>query len=140
MSNNTIPIAPAPWTLKATIYLFATYTSASQLPPLSYSSLESNHPPFTASSKFVGGLGSVQLIRYTESPVGPYDELLIVPGFFEWGDAGGRRKNARVSRIYVSQRDTCWNGRKSRFCFPFNSVAVVNPYSKAICSTLWTFT
>ena len=26
----------------------------------------------------------VQIIRHTESPVGPYDELVLVPGEFEY--------------------------------------------------------
>lgn len=74
----------------------------------------------------------VQVIRYTESPVGPYGELLVVPGRFEREEmvrrGGGdgaeptvgvvsrkkrRGENSRVTRIYVSQERTCWNGRKS---------------------------
>lgn len=64
----------------------------------------------------------VQIIRYTSSPVGPYDELLVVPGYFEYerdredGKGGVRvekKKNARITRIYVSQKETCWNGRAS---------------------------
>jgi hypothetical protein len=66
----------------------------------------------------VGGLGMIQVIRYTESPVGPYDELVIVPGGFEWEDAKKiKKRNVRVTRIYVSQKETCWNGRKSEFDF-----------------------
>lgn len=64
----------------------------------------------------------VQIIRYTESPVGPYDELVLVPGNFEYEsnelDAQGKRekkKNLKVSRIYVSQEKTCYNGRKSKW-------------------------
>ncbi|TDZ30990.1 hypothetical protein C8035_v001930 [Colletotrichum spinosum] len=34
--------------------------------------------------EFLGRLGMIQVIRYTESPVGPYDELLVVPGFFKY--------------------------------------------------------
>lgn len=64
---------------------------------------------------FVGGIGMVQIIRYTESPVGPYDELLLVPGFFKYdGPNGETRKNVRITRIYVSQKYTCWNGRTSK--------------------------
>jgi hypothetical protein len=62
----------------------------------------------------------VQVIRYTESPVGPYDEMLIVPGYFECDskdvDKQGKRikkQHVRVSRIYVDSKFTCWNGRKS---------------------------
>jgi hypothetical protein len=64
----------------------------------------------------------VQIIRYTESPVGPYDELVLVPGDFEYEsnelDNQGKRKkksNLKVSRIYVSQENTCYNGRKSKW-------------------------
>lgn len=84
-----------------------------------YSSLESRSS--FANGKFIGGIGMVQVIRYSETPVGPYDELVLVPGFFTYPrkrDSKGRetvkeQKNARVTRIYVSQKDTCWNGRKS---------------------------
>jgi len=73
--------------------------------------------------KFLGGLGMLQLIRYTESPVGPYDELLIVPGTFAYEKEtieGERvkvekKRNLRITRIYVSQKATCWNGRTSEF-------------------------
>lgn len=61
--------------------------------------------------KFLGGLAMVQVIRYTETPVGPYDELLLVPGAFEYELEGNVKKGLRCSRIYVSQKDTCWNGR-----------------------------
>lgn len=66
----------------------------------------------------------VQLVRYTETPVGPYDELVIMPGDFEvpvlsgGGGGGGEgergkkkvKKNTRITGIWVSQKDTCWNG------------------------------
>ena len=57
----------------------------------------------------------VQLIRYSDSPVGPYDELLVTPGKFEYEvEEGGKRikkRNTRITRIYVSQKATCYNGR-----------------------------
>ena len=65
----------------------------------------------------------VQIVRYTETPVGPYDELVIMPGDFEvpvlsGGGGGGQgeggkkkvKKNTRITGIWVSQKDTCWNG------------------------------
>jgi len=64
----------------------------------------------------------VQVIRYTESPAGPYDELLIVPGKFEYevekqkkdGKIKSETKSdLRLTRIYVSQKHTCFNGRKN---------------------------
>jgi hypothetical protein len=71
----------------------------------------------------------VQIIRYTESPVGPYDELVLVPGGFEYEsnelDNQGKRKkksNLKVSRIYVSQEKTCYNGRKSKWSILLSSL------------------
>ena len=64
----------------------------------------------------------VQIVRYTETPVGAYDELVIIPGDFEVpvlsGGSGGEgeggkkkvKKNTRITGIWVSQKDTCWNG------------------------------
>jgi hypothetical protein len=65
-----------------------------------------------------GGLSMLQLIRYTDTPAGAYDELVIVPGGFEYPAHGKNgtvvtKVGNRISRIYVSQRNTCWNGRKS---------------------------
>ena len=59
------------------------------------------------------------LLRYTETPVGSYDELAIMPGYFETskekGDGkennGKQAKNMRITAIWVSQRDTCYNGK-----------------------------
>jgi hypothetical protein len=78
--------------------------------------------------EMLGGLGMIQVIRYTESPVGPYDELVVVPGGFEWEDAKKTKKrNVRVTRIYVSQKATCWNGRKSEFGF-YSSLVVYSRF------------
>lgn len=64
----------------------------------------------------------MQIVRYSETPVGPYDELVIVPGDFEVpvlngsgsGEGNGEKKkvkkNSRITGIWVSQKDTCWNG------------------------------
>ncbi len=74
----------------------------------------------------------VQIIRYTESPVGPYDELVLVPGKFEYEsndlDAQGRRikkSNLKVSRIYVSQEQTCYNGRNSERLYSPSPIATI---------------
>jgi hypothetical protein len=57
--------------------------------------------------------------RYHDSPVGAYDEVLIVPGSFEVGAKGKERKMLRVTRIYVSERGTLWNGTSFRFFYSF---------------------
>lgn len=66
----------------------------------------------------------VQLIRYRDSPVGPYDEMVLIPGYFEVTreGKGGRRiveRRARVTRIYVSREGTCYNGRLSMAVFVY---------------------
>lgn len=114
-------VAP-PWKLKGTIYMVSFWNPAGVLPDFAYSPLEgaSSFADPTASGRHRGGLSQFQIIRYTESPVGPYDELIVCPGFFEYSHAEQgvvrTRKNARITRIYVSQKQTCWNGRKSTYC------------------------
>ncbi|KAI0007810.1 hypothetical protein F4779DRAFT_590284 [Xylariaceae sp. FL0662B] len=90
------------------------------LPSIAYSPPEAESPfaDPAASGEHFGGLSQFQIIRYTESPVGPYDELIVCLGFFayEKGGTEGKRekmKNLRITRIYVSQKSTCWNGRKN---------------------------
>ncbi|KAH8676111.1 hypothetical protein BX600DRAFT_508290 [Xylariales sp. PMI_506] len=113
-----VPV-PAPWKLKATVYLVNYWTSAGELPDFAYSPLESSSPYAdpAASGKHRGGLSQFQIIRYSDSPVGPYDELIVCPGFFEYQTLErGKLKTKRalrITRIYVSQKYTCWNGRKN---------------------------
>lgn len=60
----------------------------------------------------------IQLIRYHDTPVGPYDEMILCPGSFEYPDPSSssssksKKKAMRITRIYVSQKETCFNGRK----------------------------
>lgn len=41
--------------------------------------------------------------------MGPYDELAVLPGYFDV-PVGKRGCNSRVTAIWVSQKETCWNG------------------------------
>ena len=55
---------------------------------------------------YKGFVGSVMLVDYKTSPVGPYSELLFIPGFFEL-----RNQNTfSISKIYVSSYESVWNG------------------------------
>lgn len=117
-STNPIELALAPWTLKGTVYSVTFVPLSTRLPTKAFPPLERQYAS-AIEGEYDGTLGQIQIIRYTDSPVGPYDEILIVPGFFKYNytDAAGEmeeRKNVRVSRIYVSQKYTCWNGRKSK--------------------------
>jgi len=51
----------------------------------------------------------LQIIRYTETPVGPYDEMALMPGDFVTPKK--TKQSMRITRIYVSQIDTCYNGQ-----------------------------
>ena len=56
------------------------------------------------------------IVRYTSTPVGPYDELMLIPGNFTVPQPSGEsfaipKKALRIARIYVSQRTTTYNGR-----------------------------
>lgn len=54
---------------------------------------------------FRGGLGYVMLVNYFESPVGPYKELLLIPGKFN------PHRRQVISRIFVDSSASTENGR-----------------------------
>lgn len=117
--ERSLPLAPPPWTCKATVYVLSFYHFASSVLPLDvvYDPLELHAESFSSekeTGKYVGGLGFAQVVRYSESPVGTYDELAILPGFFSSdGPDGKKRKNSRITGIWVSQEATLMNGRKN---------------------------
>jgi hypothetical protein len=57
--------------------------------------------------KYRGGLGTVMLVDYHTSPVGPYQEALFVPGLFEHE----RRKLYSITKIYVSSIESVLDGQ-----------------------------
>ena len=70
-----------------------------------------------------------QIIRYSETPVGPYDELAILPGTFSGvGRDGAKKRDSRITGIWVSSEETLINGRRNwnipkfvlRNIIPFN--------------------
>ncbi|KAG8414781.1 hypothetical protein J3459_009686 [Metarhizium acridum] len=115
----SIPAVAPPWQLTGDVYFFSWWSSASQqLPAHAYSPLEAGSEfAAPASGRPAGGLAMIQILRYRDSPVGPYDEMLVVPGSFDWSrdTSAGRPaevgRNPRISRIYVSQERSCYNGR-----------------------------
>lgn len=109
--------APPPWNLVAQGWWFL-QNNPSSLDVTQggyYHSLElettrlgSNHDE---QGLFKGGLAIAQVYRYLESPVGPYDELIIVPG--KYTNPVDAKEYARISRIYVSSERSVYNGRKN---------------------------
>ncbi|EED16236.1 conserved hypothetical protein [Talaromyces stipitatus ATCC 10500] len=51
------------------------------------------------------------IIRYEDTDVGPYDELIVMPGMSVNPHSGTR--HARISNIYVSTDTSVWNGRRN---------------------------
>lgn len=120
-ANAAITAAPAPWACRATVYSAVFWVSASQaadpgFSAAAYAPLERD-APFGRDGAPEGGLATVMLVRYQDTPVGAYDEMMLLPGKFGFEvDRAGRRvreSKLRITRIYVSQRNTTWNGRTS---------------------------
>ena len=63
------------------------------------------HLPNYLKGKFKGGLGYVMLVNYEKSPVGPYRELLIIPGKFR------KSRKQAITTIYVDSEASTQNGR-----------------------------
>ncbi|KAL4954128.1 hypothetical protein BDW69DRAFT_163788 [Aspergillus filifer] len=153
-SPSTIPIAPSPWTLRAKSWTFL-YTDPDPseplktppqnpnntpeilqnvLPPGAYHPFEQIHPSALTSlpkekSQFGDGklwLKCVMIVRYEETDVGPYDELIFIPG--RATNPNNNKRDMRITTIYVSTDASVWNGRrnwnipKHRAIFDFKSV------------------
>lgn len=119
-STEPITLDPAPWAVKGDVYsIFLLPVLGvpldNVLPTKAFPPLERQYANATEGD-FLGLLGTIQLIRYTDTPVGPYDELLIVPGYFGYEQDGERKQNVRISRIYVSSKYAVYSGRVSKFC------------------------
>lgn len=89
---------PAPWDLSGygyiLLYRFGTEFANQQGPDF-------------LKGKAVAGFGSVMLVNYETSNCGPYGELLIIPGKYNYNG----EKLHTISRIYVSSQDSVENGR-----------------------------
>lgn len=97
--NPTPHIAPAPWTLHGDgLVLLAHFPEA----------FVREHGFLAKYQRdgYRGYIGAVMLVDYHTSGVGPYRELLFIPGLFNL--AG--QTTFSISKIYVSTRDSVWNG------------------------------
>ncbi len=98
--------APAPWKLHGwAVLCFCLFRpSAAATPPPS----QFHYPAFG----FLGRIGVVAAIRYYDSPVGPYDEVLAAPGTVL---TTGRRPwtaAQTVTRMYVTSAESAVCGRR----------------------------
>lgn len=95
--------APAPWTLHGAgwILLLQLRDAVRR---------DSRHLPQELNAKPMSGPSIVMLVEYASSPVGPYRELLYIPGRF---DIGASRRAWSVTRIYVDSWASVVNGRRN---------------------------
>ncbi|KZV61452.1 hypothetical protein PENSPDRAFT_759427 [Peniophora sp. CONT] len=130
-----VSVAPPPWPLKAKLWTFL-YRSASEdpgagyrveenpnnvedvlqgLPAGAYHPMEVVHPdalkPVDGKPQGSGGMKSVVIVRYDDTPVGPYDELILIPGAFTNPHTG--KRDLRITNIYVSTDKSAFNGRSN---------------------------
>ncbi len=94
-----IKIAPAPWNLTGDAYIMVYKFSKEFVKEYSFMADYQR-------DRFLGYIGTVMLVNYKTSGVGPYQELLFIPGMFtfDW------KKMFSISKIYVSSRDSVYNG------------------------------
>lgn len=91
---------PAPWNLTGAGYILLFRFTKDFC-------LERGFMPPLLKGSFLGGLGTVMYVDYRTSDVGPYQELLFIPGRFAFSG-----KNYRsITKIYVSSRESVDGGR-----------------------------
>ena len=94
-----IKIAPAPWNLTGNAYIMVYKFSKDFVEDYGFLADYQR-------DRFLGYVGTVMLVDYKTSAVGPYQELLFIPGMFtfDW------KKVFSISKIYVSSRESVYNG------------------------------
>ncbi|WP_241686734.1 acetoacetate decarboxylase family protein [Leptospira stimsonii] len=90
---------PAPWDLKGEGFLFPLWAKKDYNREMGFFSGED-------SRQYSGGLGSLMLVNYETSDVGPYYELLYIPGNFNYKD----QTYKRITRIFVSSQKSVEEG------------------------------
>ncbi len=94
--------APAPWHLSGNGYILLYYFGSSFLEQKGFMA------PFQTENLRLR-VGAVLLIDYKTADVGPYQELMFIPGFFNF--RGWR--SFSISKIYVSSRESQLNGQQN---------------------------
>jgi hypothetical protein len=93
---------PAPWHFSGNAFILVYWFSKSSM-------LKNGFIPSAMATNFRGGPSVVVLVNYHYSNVGPYYELLFVPGRFEHRG----RQYSSITQIYVSTQASVVNGRKN---------------------------
>lgn len=102
MNSNPSIIAPPPWNLKGNGYIFLFHFSKDFIQKNGFLA------DYQKDTYKHGLVGTIMLVDYAESAVGPYRELLFVPGQFQFPKAPSGLWG--ITKIYVSSYDSVWNG------------------------------
>ena len=103
MSSHSILHAPAPWRLAGRAYISVLHADE-QL-----RQAEARHlPEPLREQRAEGPFSYLMYVDYAASPVGPYHELLFIPGSYRFPDG---RRHLTISRIFVSSQDSVVNGQ-----------------------------
>lgn len=95
-------IIQAPWNLKGRGYILLYKFNQEFVQNKSFL------PPFLNYS-FKGGFGAIMILDYLDSDVGPYQELLFIPGKFNHKS----KKYYSITKIFVSSMESVVNGRNN---------------------------
>ena len=96
--------APAPWDLTGRGYISLLRF------PAGHGGQDDFLPPELSGRRHPSRFALMMFVDYADSPVGPYHELLFIPGRFPF--AGGAPR-LTISRIFVSSMDSVINGRRN---------------------------
>ncbi|EKM52508.1 uncharacterized protein PHACADRAFT_149215 [Phanerochaete carnosa HHB-10118-sp] len=113
MVDSPLVDALSPWRCRGECFwLFGHARAEEHLAPVAFNVLEgvSTFASPEVSGAYQGGLTSIMIARYNDSPVGPHDELIWVPGQFAVPPTG--RNANRITRAYVSTKESAYNRRK----------------------------
>lgn len=98
---SAVELAPAPWHLSGQGYIFAVWLPHDVLDHGSFV------PPQTPRAGR-GRMAFAMFVDYARSDVGPYHELLYIPGKLRFGS---RDAHLSITRIFVSSEASVVNGR-----------------------------
>lgn len=68
------------------------------------------------------------IVRYEDSEVGPYDELILIPGRAMNPHTG--KADMRITNIFVSTDASVWNGRRNWSKFGYDPCS---PWKSLLC-------
>ncbi|EMY76894.1 acetoacetate decarboxylase-like protein [Leptospira weilii serovar Ranarum str. ICFT] len=91
--------ASAPWNLNGEGFLFPLWAKKEYNREMGFFTDED-------SKQYLGGLGSLMLVNYESSDVGPDYELMYIPGSFEYKNDSYKR----ITRIFVSSQKSVEEG------------------------------